>query len=99
MTTESGTLPPYFNINPDTALSELGQPVGSDGFAQIAECCRLGRQDLSSRGLSEKGEKSLRKFSTWEITRYLIPVAQAHFRRVLRQIRTYPKGLKIYTTI
>ena len=31
-------------------------------------------------------------FSTWEITRYLIPVAQAHFRRVLKQNPELPQG-------
>ncbi|OZO45788.1 hypothetical protein CGU37_27510, partial [Pseudomonas fluorescens] len=67
---ETVDLPPYFNINPDTALSELGAPITSGGFAKIAERCRMGRDDLASRGLSEEGEKTLRKFSTWEITRY-----------------------------
>jgi chromosome partitioning protein len=45
------------------------------------------------RGLDERGEKRLRRFSTWEITRYLIPVAPAHFRRVLRQNPDLPQGL------
>jgi chromosome partitioning protein len=92
MATEGLDLPPYFNINPDVALSELGAPVSSNGFAKIAERCRMGRDDLASRGLSDEGEKTLRKFSTWEITRYLIPVAQAHFRRVLRQNPHLPQG-------
>ena len=34
----------------------------------------------------------LRLFSTWEITKYLIPVAQAHFRRVLRANPDLPQG-------
>ncbi|QIZ82684.1 chromosome partitioning protein [Thalassovita gelatinovora] len=89
---ETVDLPPYFNINPDTALSELGDPVSSDGFARIAERCRLGRDDLAGRGLDQSGGKVLRKFSTWEITRYLIPVAQAHFRRVLRANPHLPQG-------
>jgi len=42
--------------------------------------------------LSEDGARHLRKFSTWEITRYLIPVAQAHFRRVLKQNPDLPQG-------
>ena len=42
-----------------------------------------GREDLVGRGLEAGGGKTLRLFSTWEITRYLIPVAPAHFRRVL----------------
>jgi len=89
---ETVDLPPYFNINPDTALSELGDPVSSDGFARIAERCRMGRDDLAGRGLDQSGAKTLRKFSTWEITRYLIPVAQAHFRRVLRANPQLPQG-------
>ena len=84
--------PPYFNINPDTALSELDAPTGTDGFASIAQACRAGRNDLAGRGLNDNGTKSLRLFSTWEITKYLIPVAAAHFRRVLRQNADLPQG-------
>ncbi|MEY8879926.1 AAA family ATPase [Donghicola sp. XS_ASV15] len=86
------TLPPYFNIDPDAALTELGDPTGTQGFAAIAEGCAKGRADLSSRGLNEEGQKNLRLFSTWEITRYLIPVAQAHFRRVLKAHPELPQG-------
>jgi len=85
-------LPPYFNIRPDTALADLGDPVGAPYFSRIADLCRRGCADLSSRGLDETGQKTLRRFSTWEITRYLIPVAQAHFRRVLRQNPQLPQG-------
>ena len=84
--------PPYFNIDPDAALSELGPPTDSAGFAAIAEACARGRSDLASRGLNEAGQKELRLFSTWEITKYLIPVAQAHFRRVLKQNPDLPQG-------
>ncbi|WP_280323131.1 hypothetical protein [Sulfitobacter faviae] len=48
--------------------------------------------DLATRGLGEEGKKSLRLFSTWEITKYLIPVAQAHFRRVLKANPELPQG-------
>ena len=58
----------------------------------IAEACARGRADLASRGLDESGGKRLRLFSTWEITKYLIPVAPAHFRRVLRQNPDLPQG-------
>ncbi len=85
-------LPPYFHISPDAALAELGAPAGTDGFQSIAEACRRGRDDLAGRGFQEGGEKRLRPFSTWEITRYLIPVAPAHFRRVLRQNPDLPQG-------
>ena len=85
-------LPPYFNIDPDAALADLDQPMGTDGFARIATACTQGRADLASRGLNAAGQKELRQFSTWEITRYLIPVAQAHFRRVLKANPDLPQG-------
>ncbi|AFO89754.1 AAA family ATPase [Phaeobacter inhibens] len=85
-------LPPYFNIDPDAALGDLDTPTSTGGFAEIAEACARGRADLSSRGMNEEGRKSLRLFSTWEITRYLIPVAQAHFRRVLKANPELPQG-------
>ncbi|SIT86842.1 AAA family ATPase [Pontibaca methylaminivorans] len=84
--------PPYFNIDPDAALAELGAPTDTAGFAAIAGACAEGRNDLAGRGLNEAGRKALRLFSTWEITRYLIPVAQAHFRRVLRANPDLPQG-------
>ncbi|WP_085310560.1 AAA family ATPase [Planktotalea arctica] len=84
--------PPYFNINPDKALEALGGPVSTSGFASIAKACASGRDDLASRGMNEDGRKQLRLFSTWEITKYLIPVAQAHFRRVLKQNPELPQG-------
>ncbi len=92
MAKETAGLPPYFNIDPDVALNDLGAPLGTEGFAQIAQACAQGRADLASRGLNEEGRKTLRLFSTWEITRYLIPVAQAHFRRVLKQNPELPQG-------
>jgi chromosome partitioning protein len=84
--------PPYFNINPDKALEALEGPVTTDAFASIAQACASGRDDLASRGMNEDGRKQLRLFSTWEITKYLIPVAQAHFRRVLKQNPELPQG-------
>ena len=61
----SGTqaqLPPYFNINPDQAVSQLGAPVTTDSFGDIARACEAGRRDLASRGLEEDGARSLRPF-------------------------------------
>ncbi|WP_424934699.1 AAA family ATPase [Amaricoccus macauensis] len=86
------SLPPYFNISPDTALAEQGDPVGTGDFAEIASLCARGRDDLLSRGHGVEGRKTLRMFSTWEITKYLIPVAPAHFRRVLRANPNLPQG-------
>src|SRR6056297_2083865 len=91
MTSEQA-LPPYFNINPNTALGGLGAPTTTEDFARIARACEAGRADLASRGLEDSGGRSLRLFSTWEITRYLIPVATGHFRRVLKQNPDLPQG-------
>jgi len=87
------TLPPYFNIAPDKAREELQEPVTIDSLRRIAESCNKGRDDLAGRGLDETGARGLRRFSTWEITKYLIPVAPAHFRRVLRQNPNLPQGI------
>lgn len=86
-------LPPYFNIAPDDAMADLEPPITTSGFQSMAEACAQGRKDLKSRGLNESGTKQLRPFSTWEITKYLIPVAPAHFRRVLRQNPDLPQGV------
>jgi chromosome partitioning protein len=90
--TAADELPPYLFITPDRALEEMGAPMTTEGFARLAEACGKGREDLTSRGLDDRGQKQLRRFSTWEITRYLIPVAPAHFRRVLRQNPALPQG-------
>ncbi|WP_298976374.1 AAA family ATPase [uncultured Roseobacter sp.] len=84
--------PPYFNISPDAAFAQLDAPTDTSGFAQIAQACQQGRSDLAGRGMDDTGRKQLRRFSTWEITKYLIPVAPAHFRRVLRQNPDLPQG-------
>ncbi|OWU81696.1 chromosome partitioning protein [Oceanicola sp. 22II-s10i] len=89
---ETADLPPYFNIDPDRALAELGPEVTTGRFAEIAEACTRGRDDLAARGHDAEGGRRLRPFSTWEITRYLIPVGAAHFRRVLRQNPDLPQG-------
>ena len=77
--------PPISRIDPDAALADLGAPTTTERFGRIAARLRAGRDDLAGRGLDEDGRRRLRLFSTWEITRYLIPVGQAHFRRVLKQ--------------
>ncbi len=92
MASQQAEQPPYFNISPDAALADLGGSAGSADFAAIAAACARGREDLAGRNLSEEGRKTLRLFSTWEITRYLIPVAPAHFRRVLKANPDLPQG-------
>ncbi len=85
--------PPYFNLSPDQALQGIDPPTTTEALAAIAAACEKGRTDLAGRGLDDTGEKRLRLFSTWEITKYLIPVAPAHFRRVLRQHPDLPQGV------
>lgn len=92
MAAETSDQPPYFNIDPDRAMADLGAPTPTARFAEIAAACARGRDDLASRGLNPEGRKELRLFSTWEITKYLIPVAVAHFRRVLKQNPHLPQG-------
>jgi chromosome partitioning protein len=85
-------LPPYLRIDAAEAEAGLDGPVSTAEFARLAERCAAGRADLVARGMEAQGAKRLRRFSTWEITRYLIPVAQAHFRRVLRANPQLPQG-------
>ncbi len=93
MAAETSGKPPYFNIDPDKAQSALGAATTTASFEAIARACKAGRSDLESRGLEATGGRSLRRFSTWEITRYLIPVATGHFRRVLKNNPDLPQGL------
>ena len=93
MAAETSVKPPYFNIDPDKAQSALGAATTTASFEAIARACKAGRSDLESRGLEAAGGRSLRRFSTWEITRYLIPVATGHFRRVLKNNPDLPQGL------
>lgn len=85
-------LPPYFNLDPEAAAAKLGPIVDTARFAKAAAFAGRGREDLSKRGYAPDGRKRLRKFSTWEICRYLIPVAPAHLRRVLNKHPELPQG-------
>lgn len=87
------SFPPYFNIDAAAAANDLEAQAGTNAFGAIADACSRGREDLSKRGLDDSGQKVLRRFSTWEITKYLIPVGPAHFRRVLRQNPDLPQGM------
>ncbi len=85
-------LPPYLNLDPKEAASKLPDPIGTSRFAKAAAFCTKGREDLARRGYAPDGEKRLRRFSIWEITKYLIPVAPAHLRRVLKANPDLPQG-------
>ncbi|MEM1007256.1 MAG: ATPase, partial [Pseudomonadota bacterium] len=85
-------LPPYLNLDPEAAAAKLPDPIGTGRFAKAAAFCTKGREDLARRGYAPDGQKRLRRFSIWEITKYLIPVAPAHLRRVLKSHPDLPQG-------
>ncbi|MBY5974763.1 AAA family ATPase [Ferrimonas balearica] len=85
-------LPPYFNIDPAEAASHLSEPITTTRFAKAATFAARGRDDLAKRGYAPDGAKRLRKFSTWEVCRYLIPVGAGHLRRVLKAHPELPQG-------
>jgi len=86
-------LPPYIGIDPAAAEARLSQPTDTARFAKAAAFAAKGRDELAKGGYAPDGVKRLRKFSTWEICRYLIPVAPAHFRRVLKAKPELPQGV------
>ena len=85
--------PPYFGIVPDAALAELGPAVGTGDFAEIAAACARGRADLAGRG-HERGRRASGYAASrpGRSPRYLIPLAPAHFRRVLRANPSCPRA-------
>ncbi|MFV0359382.1 AAA family ATPase [Tropicimonas sp.] len=85
-------VPPYLNLDPAEAAQRLSDPIDTGRFAKASAFAAKGRDDLARRGYAPDGRKRLRKFSTWEICRYLIPVAPAHFRRVLKNNPELPQG-------
>ena len=92
MASSKEPLPPYFNIDPAAAAEKLSDPIDTARFAKAAALAMKGREDLARRGYAPDGQKRLRRFSTWEICRYLIPVAPAHFRRVIKKHPDLPQG-------
>jgi chromosome partitioning protein len=81
------------NIDPKAAAAKLSEPIDTTRFAKAATFAAKGREDLARRGHAPDGQKHLRRFSTWEVCRYLIPVAPAHFRRVLKANPDLPQGV------
>ena len=60
--------PPYFSITPDSARADLGPPVGTAGFAEVARKAAQGRADLVGRGLNPEGRKALHVSRTWLVS-------------------------------
>ena len=90
--TPKAPTPSYFNIDPEAAAARLSEPIDTARFAKAAAFATKGRDDLSKRGYAPDGKKRLRKFSTWEVCRYLLDVAPAHLRRVLKAHPDLPQG-------
>jgi chromosome partitioning protein len=90
--TSKSDLPPYFGLDPEAAAASLGAPIETARFAKAAAFAARGRDDLARRGYAPDGHKRLRRFSTWEVCRYLIPVNAAHLRRVLKAHPELPQG-------
>lgn len=84
--------PPYLGIDPGDAAERLGEAADVRRFAYGAQLCARGRDDLVKRGYAPDGHKHLRRFSTWEVTRYMLPMAPAHLRRVLKANPDLPQG-------
>jgi len=84
--------PPYLGLDPVKSATNLGEAADVRRFAYAAQLCARGRDDLVKRGYAPEGHKRLRRFSTWEITRYMLPMAPAHFRRVLKSNPNLPQG-------
>ena len=91
--TKSDPTSPRPALDPAEMAARLGGPVDTARFARAAAFCTKGREDLARRGYAPDGRKRLRRFSLWEITRYMIPVAPAHLRRVLKANPDLPQGV------
>jgi len=91
--TPKSTRPAYFNIDPEKAAKTLSEPIDTARFAKAAAFAARGRDDLAKRGYAPDGRKRLRKFSTWEVCRYLLNVAPAHLLRVLKANPELPQGV------
>jgi chromosome partitioning protein len=67
-------------------------PVTTDRFARAAAFAARGREELARAGHAPDGQRHLRRFSLWEVCRFLIPVSQPRLRQALRDHPTLPQG-------
>ena len=84
---------PYQAIDPPRAAERLSGVADIRDFAYAAALCGRGRRDLAVKGYAPDGRKRLRRFSIWEITRWMIPIAPAHLRRVIASNPELPQGV------
>lgn len=87
-TPDQGIARPVFS--PD--IPAVLPPVTPDTIAGLAALCSPPSPAQPQPAHSRPADIPARLFSTWEITSYMIPVAQAHFRRVLREGPALPQG-------
>ena len=84
---------PISTSPPTRRWPSSGRPIGTARLRGDRRACARGPgRSRQPRPSEASGAQALRLFSTWEITRYLIPVAPAHFRRVLRANPDLPQG-------
>ncbi|MGX9353390.1 ParA family protein (plasmid) [Shimia sp. W99] len=78
-------LPPYLGLLPDSPSSEA--------VSAPAVLADLGPLPIDlNQPSTEASIPKLRLFSTWEICRYMLPIAVGHLRRVLREHPDLPQG-------
>jgi len=70
-------------------------PAGLDtgGFADIARRAAAGRDDLVRRGHAPDGARRLRRFSAWEVARFLLDMPLPALRRALAADPALPQGV------
>lgn len=69
-----------------TMITTSIEKLGSQTIHEMSKACQKAVANQQATVLE------LRLFSIWEITQYMIPVAPAHLRRVLRQHPDLPQG-------
>ncbi|GGH41124.1 chromosome partitioning protein [Cribrihabitans marinus] len=81
--------PAYLAVHPASHHPVQSESVDLRTIADFGAACEAIAMPLQTNRTQVNGS---RLFSTWEITRYLIPVDPVHLRRVLRQNPDLPQG-------
>ncbi|MBY8978138.1 AAA family ATPase [Rhodobacteraceae bacterium NNCM2] len=69
-----------------------GTQLGVAEFVEAARLAAMGREDLARRGYAPDGTKRLRRFSSWEVARYLLPTDPSGLRQALKARPDLPQG-------
>ena len=81
--------PAYLEIHPAPGRPVQSESVDLHTISDFGTACETGAGPLQPNHMQVNEG---RLFSTWEITRYLIPVNPVHLRRILRQNPDLPQG-------